>query len=145
VRRAGAIATATALLLVTVGCRRDEKRASVAPSPGPTAASVLLVTLDTLRPDALGWVAGNNAFAGCPQACLPEGNPDGRTSGPRYAPRGPAGRNSPLTTSGFAKLEQAVTIPAGVAQVRVKLAGFAPTDLHTAGTVKFEEVGLFGN
>jgi choline-sulfatase len=59
VRRAGAIATATALLLVTVGCRRDEKRASIA-LPGPTAASVLLVTLDTLRPDALGWVARND-------------------------------------------------------------------------------------
>jgi hypothetical protein len=52
---------------------------------------------------------------------------------------------APLTTSGFAKLEQLVTIPAGVAQVRVKLDGFAPTDLRTAGTVRFDEVGLFGN
>jgi hypothetical protein len=52
---------------------------------------------------------------------------------------------APLTTTGFAKLTQAVTIPAGVTQVRVKLLGFAPTDLHTAGTVKFDEVGLFGN
>ena len=31
-----------------------------APGPGPTA-SVLLITVDTLRPDALGWVAGRNA------------------------------------------------------------------------------------
>jgi hypothetical protein len=52
---------------------------------------------------------------------------------------------APLTTSGFAKLEQLVTIPAGVAQVRVKLVGFAPTDVRTAGTVRFDEVGLFGN
>ena len=52
---------------------------------------------------------------------------------------------APLTTAGFAKLEQTVTIPAGVTQVRVKLVGFAPTDLRTAGTVKFDEVGLFGN
>jgi hypothetical protein len=52
---------------------------------------------------------------------------------------------APLTTSGFAKLEQAVTIPAGVTQVRVKLVGFAPTDLRTSGTVRFDEVGLFGN
>ena len=50
-----------------------------------------------------------------------------------------------LTTTGFQKLEQAVTIPAGVAQVRVKLVGFAPTDTRTSGTVKFDEVGLFGN
>jgi hypothetical protein len=32
-----------------------------------------------------------------------------------------------------------------VAQVRVKLIGFSPTDLRTSGTVKFDEVGLFGN
>jgi hypothetical protein len=52
---------------------------------------------------------------------------------------------APLTTAGFAKLEQVVTIPAGVAQVRVKLTGFAATDLRTSGTVRFDEVGLFGN
>jgi hypothetical protein len=52
---------------------------------------------------------------------------------------------APLTTSGFAKLSQAVTIPAGVTQVRVRLAGFSPADLRTSGTVKFDEVGLFGN
>jgi len=66
---------------------------------------------------------------------------------------GPAGNvlstvnliTAPLTTAGFAKLEQIVTIPAGVAQVRVKLVGFSPADLRTSGTVKFDEVGLFGN
>ena len=52
---------------------------------------------------------------------------------------------APLTTTGFTKLEQAVTIPAGVAQVRVQLVGFAPTDLRTSGTVRFDEVGLYGN
>ena len=52
---------------------------------------------------------------------------------------------APLTTTGFAKLEQVVTIPAGIAQVRVKLVGFSPTDLRTAGTVRFDDVGLFGN
>ncbi len=52
---------------------------------------------------------------------------------------------APLTTTGFAKLEQVVTIPAGVAQVRVQLVGFAPTDLRTSGTVRFDDVGLFGN
>jgi hypothetical protein len=52
---------------------------------------------------------------------------------------------APLTTTGFAKLEQSVTIPAGVAQVRVKLIGFSPADLRTSGTARFDEVGLFGN
>ncbi|HEV8611211.1 MAG TPA: CARDB domain-containing protein [Thermoanaerobaculia bacterium] len=52
---------------------------------------------------------------------------------------------APLTTTGFAKLEQLVTIPAGVTQVRVKLVGFSPADLRTSGTVRFDEVGLFAN
>jgi hypothetical protein len=30
-------------------------------------------------------------------------------------------------------------------QVRVKLVGFAPTDLAGAGTVRFETVGLFSH
>jgi subtilisin family serine protease len=50
---------------------------------------------------------------------------------------------APLTTDGFAALSQNVTIPQGVASVRVVLVGFAPTDLHTAGTVTFDDVGLF--
>jgi len=52
---------------------------------------------------------------------------------------------APLTTSGFTKLQQSVTIPGNVSSVRVKLTGFAPTDTRTAGTVKFDGVGLFGN
>lgn len=47
--------------------------------------------------------------------------------------------------SGFAKLEQSVTIPAGITHVRVTLVGFSPADLRTFGTVKFDVVGLFGN
>ena len=50
---------------------------------------------------------------------------------------------APLATDGFAALTQNVTIPKGVATVRVVLAGFAPTDLHTTGTVTFDDVGLF--
>lgn len=52
---------------------------------------------------------------------------------------------APLTTAGFQTLEKAVTIPAGVTQVRVKLLGFSPTDLRTSGTVRFDQVGLFAN
>jgi len=50
---------------------------------------------------------------------------------------------APLQTQGFTTLEQAATVPPGVAQVRVVLTGFAPTDVATAGTVTFDDVGLF--
>jgi hypothetical protein len=50
---------------------------------------------------------------------------------------------TPLATTGFSQVEEAVTIPAGVARVQIVLAGFAPTDLATAGTVTFDDVGLF--
>jgi hypothetical protein len=50
---------------------------------------------------------------------------------------------APLATSGFATLEERVTIPAGVADVKVVLTGFAPTDTSTAGTVTFDDVGLY--
>lgn len=50
---------------------------------------------------------------------------------------------APLATVGFETFEHEVTIPAGVAQVRVVLSGFAPTDTATAGTVSFDDVGLF--
>lgn len=36
-----------------------------------------------------------------------------------------------------------MTIPVGVAEVRVMLLGFAPSDLHTEGTVTFDDIGLF--
>jgi subtilisin family serine protease len=49
----------------------------------------------------------------------------------------------PPTTSGFTTLEQVVTLPPGVAQVRVVLLGFSPADLHTAGSVTFDDIGLF--
>jgi choline-sulfatase len=49
------------LLSLVMACRKE-----VPPAPRPTAGSghapnVLLITLDTLRPDALGWVGGKNA------------------------------------------------------------------------------------
>jgi hypothetical protein len=50
---------------------------------------------------------------------------------------------APVLTGGFATLERAVTIPAGVTQVRIVLTGFAPTDLATGGTATFDDVGLF--
>jgi hypothetical protein len=51
--------------------------------------------------------------------------------------------STPLQTDGFAALEQSVTIPPLVAEVRVVLAGFAPTDLATSGTVTFDDVGVY--
>jgi hypothetical protein len=50
---------------------------------------------------------------------------------------------APLTTAGFQTLEQSVTIPTGVASVRLVLTGFAPAHVATAGTVTFDDVGLF--
>jgi hypothetical protein len=52
---------------------------------------------------------------------------------------------APLQTDGFAALEQSVTIPPLVTQVRVVLTGFAPTDTATRGTVTFDDVGLFAS
>lgn len=53
--------------------------------------------------------------------------------------------SAPLRTDGFAALEETLSVPAGVSAVRVVLAGFAPTDLGTAGSVTFDDVGLFGD
>ena len=50
---------------------------------------------------------------------------------------------APLSTVGFMPLDQTVTVPLGVVQVRVFLAGFAATDSATNGTVTFDDVGLF--
>jgi hypothetical protein len=50
---------------------------------------------------------------------------------------------APLQTTGFTTLENTVTIPIGVARVRVVLTAFSPTDVATSGTVTFDGVGLF--
>jgi hypothetical protein len=50
---------------------------------------------------------------------------------------------APRTTVGTQTIERSVTIPAGFAQVRIVLTAFAPTDRATAGTVTFDNVGLF--
>lgn len=63
-RRAAGLLLAAALL--APGCGRREEAAATGaaelpPGPRSESASVLLVTLDTLRPDSLGWVSGANA------------------------------------------------------------------------------------
>jgi hypothetical protein len=50
---------------------------------------------------------------------------------------------APLSTTGFTTLERTVTVPVRVVQVRVLVAGFAPTDGATNDTVTFDDVGLF--
>jgi len=52
--------------------------------------------------------------------------------------------SAPLRTDGFALLERTLTVPAGATELRVVLAGFAPTDVRTRGSVTFDEIGLFG-
>ena len=49
----------------------------------------------------------------------------------------------PVSTGGFVTLERPISIPAGVAEVRVVLSGFAATDTKTSGTVTFDLVGLY--
>lgn len=51
--------------------------------------------------------------------------------------------SAPLQTDGFTALEQSVTIPPLVTQVRVVLTGFGPTDLATRGTVTFDDVAVY--
>jgi serine protease AprX len=50
---------------------------------------------------------------------------------------------APLSSSAFTTIERSVTVPTGVAQVRVVLNGFSPGDLATGGTTSFDDVGLF--
>jgi len=48
--------------LLGTGCsRRETAKTQSSPDRLPSRADVLLITLDTLRPDALGWVGGENA------------------------------------------------------------------------------------
>jgi hypothetical protein len=51
---------------------------------------------------------------------------------------------APLDTGGFTTLESAIIVPAGAAQARVELSAFSLLDPSTAGTVTFDDVGLFG-
>jgi hypothetical protein len=48
----------------------------------------------------------------------------------------------PLATDGFTTLQQSLTVPANVSQLRIVLTGFSPTDLRTSGTVTFDNVRL---
>jgi hypothetical protein len=50
---------------------------------------------------------------------------------------------APLNSQAFTTLVQTTTVPLGVASTRIVLTGFAPTDVATAGTVTFDDVGLF--
>jgi choline-sulfatase len=63
VRKARRVAFGIALAagLFLAGCRRSGEAAKPAPAPAPRQANLLLITLDTLRPDALGFVSGSNA------------------------------------------------------------------------------------
>ncbi len=49
------------MLLVALACREKPAPGSQAAPAVSPRSSLLLITLDTLRPDALGWVAGGNA------------------------------------------------------------------------------------
>lgn len=48
----------------------------------------------------------------------------------------------PTATAGFTTLQQVLTVPQGVAALRIVLTGFSPTEIHTTGTVTFDDVRL---
>jgi hypothetical protein len=50
---------------------------------------------------------------------------------------------APPESIALSELERSVTVPARVSRVSVVLTGFAPTDFATAGSVAFDDVGLF--
>jgi arylsulfatase A-like enzyme/Flp pilus assembly protein TadD len=54
-------AAVAAALVLALACGREDVPGPAPPAAAAGGASVLLITLDTLRPDALGWVAGGNA------------------------------------------------------------------------------------
>lgn len=64
---------------------------------------------------------------------------------------GPAGElldtvtvlTAPLSTDGFELVESTVTVPAGVTQVSLVLAGFAATDLATSGSVTYDDLWVY--
>lgn len=49
----------------------------------------------------------------------------------------------PVDSGGFTTLESRLVVPAGASQARVVLGAFSPFDTSAAGTVTFDEVGLF--
>jgi choline-sulfatase len=59
--RDAAIAIVAVIVLGSAALLARRPPARPAATPAPSAASVLLITVDTLRPDALGFVAGRNA------------------------------------------------------------------------------------
>jgi hypothetical protein len=52
---------------------------------------------------------------------------------------------APLSTVGFQSLEKTITVPAGVAKVRLVFSGFSALDTSTRGSVTFDAVGLFAH
>ncbi|MDQ6891369.1 MAG: sulfatase-like hydrolase/transferase [Acidobacteriota bacterium] len=60
-RRIPIAAAGAAILAAALICFVSFPAVAFAPPPTPDRPDVLLITVDTLRPDALGWVSGKNA------------------------------------------------------------------------------------
>jgi hypothetical protein len=113
-----------------------------------TGASTLLAGMPTWTSDPISVVPGELLEL----RVLVSSSGMSSAPGVGLAYLGPAGNlldtvrllNVPLATDGFATLDKVVTLPPGVAQVRDVLFGFTAGDLRTAGTVTFDDVGLFG-
>jgi len=112
-----------------------------------TGANAVLAGVPTWTSDAIAVSAGEILTLSA--RVQVEGASSAPSIGVAYL--GPAGNvlstvavlSAPLRTDGFELIEESLTVPAGVAEVRVILAGFAPTDIRTRGVVTFDEIGLF--
>lgn len=112
-----------------------------------TGGNALLAGVPTWTSDPIAVTAGETLTL--VTSVRSNGASSAATAGLTYL--GPAGEllqtvsllTAPLTTVGFETLEQAVTIPAGVTQVQVVLTGFSAADTATAGTVTFDDIGLY--
>ncbi len=59
------------------------------------------------------------------------------------APMRPLRPLVPNLTDGFSIVEESVSVPDGVEEVRLVLSGFSATDTRTSGTITFDDVGLY--
>ena len=117
-------------------------------SIGRTGNSVLLYGVPTWASAPFAVTPGEVLTVSVDVRCV------GLSSAPSLslAYLGPAGEllntvkllTAPLTTTGFTTLSSQVQVPLNVTSVRIVLAGFAPTDTRTAGTVTFDNVGVWG-
>ncbi len=112
-----------------------------------TGGSVVLAGMPTWTSSAFAVTPGELLTISVDVQCV------GLSSAPSLslAYLGPAGDvlntvkvlTAPLTTTGFTTLSSQLQVPLNVTSARLVLAGFAPTDTHSGGTITFDNVGVW--